>query len=255
MMGSEEEAMRSIHRCLSGARWSGLLGGASARSSKLSVAGAVCWMALGSVAAAEPCSPLGSGATLDEIVRHVTDQGLKYVFVGESHESGPPKRLAVDLGNALVDLGHDVGLYVEGFRIGCALDDAACHKLARLFNDAAFAALLAESRAPVRPLDPPQRDRRATRMAATIREGSEAVRIVLVGNSHVVHATVAEAEHWVFGGGLRYPDPGDLVEAFPREESLTLILETAEDGIAPYSLSADGCEADYRVLAPATGAY
>jgi hypothetical protein len=193
--------------------------------------------------------------SIEEVVDQVASRGVRYVFVGERHESGPPKRLAVDLANALVDRGHDVGLYVEGFRAGCSVEDSACHRLAELFNVTAFAALAGDSLAPVRPLDPEQSDDRAARMAATISAGREAIRIVLVGRSHVVHASDPEAELWVYGGGMRYADPGDLVEAFPREESLTLVLETSEAVTSAYSLLVDGCLADYRFVAPATGAY
>lgn len=205
-------------------------------------------LAAGLAASPRSCLPSGSTVTVEEMVRRLEQGGIKYVFIGESHASVPPKRLAVELTNRLVERGHDVGLYVEGFRTDCASADDTCRSLARLFNEGAFSTLLAESRAPVRPLDPPERDRRAARMAATIAGGTEAIRVVLVGSTHVIHAQDPNAELWIFGGGMRYPDPGDLVEAFPSGDSVTIVLE---DGDAQ-ALRADGCKADYALVAPAT---
>lgn len=207
------------------------------------------------VASDLPCSSSGSRATIDEIVGRVESDGVKYIFIGERHGIGPPKRFAVDLVNALVDRGYDVGLYVEGFRTDCLPGDVSCHRLARIFNLEAFSTLLSESRAPVRPLDPPERDRRAARMALTIAQGNESIRVALVGNSHVVHAENPEAELWVFGGGMKYADPGDLVEAFARTDYVTLAFEASDAALEGYVLRQDGCKADYELLAPVTGAY
>jgi hypothetical protein len=92
-------------------------------------------------------------------------------------------------------------------------------------------------------------------MAARIAGGSESIRIVLVGKSHVVHAEDPGAEVWVFGGAIRYADPGDLAEAFPRDEYLTLDLEVSEDVPGPYSLLQDGCAADYVLATRSTSDY
>lgn len=204
--------------------------------------------------ATQECRSAGSIVTVETIVSQVANDGLKYVFVGERHAVGPAKRFVVELVNALVDEGYDVGLYVEGFRTDCAPRDEACNSLARLFNEEAFGALLTESRAPVRPLDPPESDGRAARMAATIANGSEEIRVALVGNSHVVYADNPEAEFRVYGGAVKYPDPGDLVEAFARPEYVTLAL-AASQGASGYSLRVDGCRADYELVVPLTGAY
>jgi len=206
-------------------------------------------------ASPDSCLPSGSTVTVEQVVRHLEDDGIRYVFVGENHGSGPAKRFAVELVNRLVDRGHDVGLYVEGFRTDCDPPDDSCRTLARLFNASAFSKLLGESRAPVRPLDPPERDQRAVRMAATIAGGAESIRVVLVGKTHVAHAEDPEAELWIYGGGLRYPNPGDLVEAFPRAESVTVVLEPVDAVDGTYALRADGCKADYALVAPATSAY
>jgi hypothetical protein len=195
-------------------------------------------------------------STLEEIVERIHAEGVKYVFVGEQHGAGPVKRFAVDLVNALVDAGDDVGLYVEGFRTDCARPgDAACDDLARLFNPPAFLTLLTESRAAVHAIDPVERDRRAARMAATISRGAEKIRVVLAGGVHVLHARDAAAEVRVYGGGMRYPDPGDLVEAFARHDYLTVGLETVDVADAPYRLSRGGCASDYVLAAPDTRDY
>jgi hypothetical protein len=193
------------------------------------------------------CTPSERSSSLDEIVARVKAEQVEYLFVGERHSVGPIKRLAVDLTNALLEDGLDVGLYVEGFRTDCPLRDSSCWSLARAFDVPAFDTLLDESKVQVHAIDPPEGEGRAASMASTIAAGSEAVRVVLVGRSHVVHAGDPEAELWVYGGGLRFPDPGDLVEAFPREKVLTLGLETAEEGARPYSLRESGCGLDYIV--------
>ncbi|MGH9464862.1 MAG: hypothetical protein ACRD0X_04405 [Thermoanaerobaculia bacterium] len=205
--------------------------------------------------AAAACLSLDATVSVEDIVARIESEELSYVFVGERHASGPVKRFAVELTNALVDRGHDVGLYVEGFRAGCMPHDAACRSLAGKFNARAFVALLREVRAPVHGIDPPEHDGRVPRMAATIAAGPEAVRVVLVGRAHVVDAGNPDAQLWVYGGGMRYPDPGDLVEAFPRERSLTLTLEPERGDSRPYALRADGCRADYTLAAAATGDY
>ncbi len=205
------------------------------------------------------CASSGTVATVGAVVRRIEDEEIRYVFVGERHGIGPVKRFTADLANELVARGHDVGLYVEGFRAGCDPGDESCRDLARLFNGEAFSRLLRESRAPVHPLDPAERDRRTLRMAATIAGGPESLRIVLVGRSHVVSAWDPDAELWVYGGGVRYPDPGDLVEAFPRAQALTMAFEPGSepgaDEIDPYRLQVDGCEADYRLVAPRRADY
>ena len=202
------------------------------------------------ISASASCLSADAEATMDAIVERVEAERLEYVFVGERHDVGPVKRFAVDLVNRLVERGHDVGFYVEGFRTDCAPRDPACRGIAQLFNADAFASLLERSLAPVRPLDPPVNDRRPERMATTIAGAREAVRVVLVGNSHVVHAGDPEAELWVYGGGMRYPNPGDLVEAFRNDRTLTVALEPGELADAAYALRADGCRADYRLIAP-----
>jgi hypothetical protein len=206
-------------------------------------------------ASSESCSRPGPAVTVDEVVAQLEERGLKYVFIGENHRSGLPKSLAVELTNRLVDRGYEVGLYVEGFRTDCPPGDESCPTLARLFNAEAFSKLLSESRAPVRALDPPEPDRRAQRMAATIASGREAIRVVLVGSTHVAHAEDPAAELWIFGGAVRYPNPGDLVEAFPRGESLTIVLEAGSDPEEAYTLRIDGCRADYALVASNTSAY
>ena len=54
---------------------------------------------------------------------------------------------------------------------------------------------------------------------------------------------------------MRYPDPGDLVEAFPPDASLTVVLEAGDGTASPYRLLTDGCAADYRLVAPYLSAY
>lgn len=193
------------------------------------------------------CVPADQASSLEEIVTRVHAEQIKYIFVGERHGVGPIKKFAVDLANALVDSGLDAGLYVEGFRTTCPPRESSCWSLAQTFNGDAFRALLEESKVSVYGIDPPERDRRAARMAATIAAGREAVRVVLVGKSHVVHAGDLDAELWVYGGGLRFPDPGDLAEAFPRQEILTIGLETSRDTLSSYALHRSGCEVDYVV--------
>jgi hypothetical protein len=202
-----------------------------------------------------PCVSRGEKTSIAEIVDRVENQGVRYLFVGESHAVGPAKRFAVDSANALVERGHDVGLYVEGFRTDCAPSDVDCRSLAQLFNRDAFLTLLARSRAPVHAIDPPEADLRVERMVRTIAAGTESIRVVLVGRSHVVYAGVPDAELWVYGGHLRYPDPGDLAEAFPRQEYLTFSLEAAGAPGPPYSLRLDGCRADYALVTEPTGTY
>ena len=201
------------------------------------------------------CVSSERSSSLGEIVARVHAGEVKYVFVGERHGVGPVKKFAVDLANALVESGEDVGLYVEGFRTDCPPRDGSCWSLARAFNGEAFRTLLDESKASIHPIDPPERDRRTARMAARIAKGREAVRVVLVGKSHVVYAGDHEAEHWVYGGGLRFPDPGDLAEAFPRQEVLTIGLETSEEGVPSYALRLGGCGVDYVVTTEPTRDY
>jgi hypothetical protein len=219
-------------------------------------------LALGlTLSAGVPSSTLASclssrrAASVDDIVDRVHAEHLKYVFVGERHGVGPVKRFAVDLANALAQAGNDVGLYVEGFRTNCRPEDRACPSLARWFNEPAFLTLAGESRAAVHAIDPAETDRRAARMAETVSRGVESVRVVLVGLAHVLHAGDDEAELWVYGGSVRYPDPGDLVEIFPRGESLTIGLETTYAGAAPYVLERDGCAVDYVLVTPNTRDY
>jgi hypothetical protein len=196
------------------------------------------------------CLSSGRAASVEEIVGRVLTENRKYVFIGEQHAVGPVKRFAVDLANALAAEGEDVGLYVEGFRTDCRAGDGACPSLARLFNEPAFLTLLAHSRATVHGIDPVEDDHRAARMAASIAAGGESIRVVLVGSAHVLHAGDDQAELWVYGGGVRYPDPGDLVEAFSARERLTVGLETMVVADAPYHLIEDGCAADYVLAAP-----
>lgn len=217
------------------------------------MAAALATMAIAATAAS-PCPP-PAGASLDEVLARIERERPRYVLIGERHAVGPVKRFAVDLVNGLVDLGLDVGLYVEGFSTSCPPRAVACSRLAPLFNAEAFLALLDQSRALVHPLDPPERHGRAARMAESIAWGSEEIRVVLVGNSHVRRAGDPAAELPIFGGGMLYPDPGDLAEAFPRQEVLTFRLETDDDDLGPYSLLADGCEADYAIRTPATSRY
>ena len=191
-----------------------------------------------------------SAVSIAEIIAKLGGDGEPtYLFVGERHQVGAVKRFVVDLANALVEQGFDVGLYVEGFQTGCAPEDGACWSLARAFRTEAFHRLLELSQAPVYPIDPPDRGDRTRKMAEVIAAGTEAVRIVLVGNSHVLHAGDPDAELWVYGGGIRYPDPGDLVEAFPREQTLTFALRRATLAAdVPYLVWADGCAADYSLF-------
>ena len=201
------------------------------------------------------CRPGDNAASIADIVERARAQGIRYVFVGEQHDVGPVKRFAVDLANALADAGDEVGLYVEGFRTDCEPTDGTCDSLARLFNPAAFHTLLAESKTAVHAIDPVENDRRVARMAATIGAGVEPIRVVLAGSVHVLHAGNDLAELHVYGGGMRYPNPGDLAEAFPRHEYLTVGLETADLTDAPYRVSQSGCAADYVVAAPDTRDY
>lgn len=201
------------------------------------------------------CVAPGRTSSLEEIVRRVHDEQVRYVFVGERHGIGPVKKFAVDLANALIDSGLDVGLYVEGFRTNCRRQDDSCWSLARAFNMLAFRMLLDESKATVHPIDPPEGRARAAKMAAIIADGSEDVKVVLVGKSHVLHAGDGEAELWVYGGGLKFPDPGDVVEVFPPQEVLTLGLETSGDVDSPYALHESGCGVDYVVMTRDTGQY
>jgi hypothetical protein len=101
-------------------------------------------------------------------------------------------------------------------------------------------------------------------MAESIAWGSEEIRVVLVGNTHVLHAGNPDAMVPIFGGGVLYPDPGDLAEAFPRQEILTFRLETTSDEIEAYALIADGesyalladgCDADYAIRTRPTPLY
>jgi len=213
----------------------------------------VCLAALTAQAVAA-CGP-GDGASLDEILARVERDRPRYLFIGERHAVGPVKRFAVDLVNGLVDLGMDVGLYVEGFSTECPPRALDCSRLAPLFNADAFLTLVDRSRAIVHPIDPPERSGRATRMAESIAWGSEEIRVVLVGNTHVLHAGNPDAMLPIFGGGMLYPDPGDLAEAFPRQEVLTFRLETTSDEIESYALLADGCDADYAIRTRPTPLY
>ncbi len=210
---------------------------------------------LSSPLGAATCLPAGAASSIEQIVVRVRAERLSYVFVGENHRVGPVKKFVVDLTNALVDSGFDVGLYVEGFRTDCPPRDHQCASLARLFNRQAFQTLLDQSRAPVHAIDPPQNAGRVARMAAMIAGGTESVRVVLAGQTHVLHAGDGGADVRVFGGGLKYPDPGDLAEAFERSEYLTVGLETADSASAEYSLREGGCGADYLVTTPRTGDY
>jgi hypothetical protein len=210
---------------------------------------------LSSPLGAATCLPADAASSVEQIVARVRAEQRRYVFVGENHRVGPVKKFVVDLTNALVDSGYDVGLYVEGFRTDCPPRDNQCASLARLFNRQAFQTLLDQSKAPVHAIDPPQRAGRVARMAAMIAEGTESVRVVLAGQTHVLHAGDGGADIRVFGGGLRYPDPGDLAEAFVRSEYLTVGLETADSASAEYSLREGGCGADYLVTTPRTGDY
>ncbi|HVS13256.1 MAG TPA: hypothetical protein VMV46_04995 [Thermoanaerobaculia bacterium] len=196
--------------------------------------------------AGSACEPGNEPIALTELVSRIEAADARYLFVGERHGVGPVKRFAVDLVNALVERGHEVGLYVEGFRTDCALEDSTCRTLASWFNPLAFDTLLLESRATVHAIDPPQRSSRGARMAEAIAAGSEAVRVVLIGDSHVRHAGDSEAELLVFGGALQFPDPGDVAEAFPRSEVVTIGLETS-GGAGSRRMRADGCAVDYVV--------
>lgn len=201
------------------------------------------------------CPSSQEPVSLDEVVARVERDGVRYAFVGEQHGIGPVKRFAVDLANALVDRGQDVGLYVEGFRTDCPPRDETCRSISHAFNRAAFLALLDNSRATVHPLDPPPTGERAASMAAIVAAGPEAIKIVLVGRSHVVYAGDPEAVHPVFGGAVLYPDPGDIAEAFPRGRTLTFDLEGGVDAGVPYRLRSDGCAGDYIVSAATTSQY
>ena len=201
------------------------------------------------------CEPSTEEVSLDEVVERMVQGELKYAFIGERHGIGPVKRFAVDLANALVDAGLDVGVYVEGFRTDCDPRDPSCRDLAAAFNRNAFLALLDHCRAPVHPIDPPCPDERAAAMAAAIAAGREGVKIVLLGRSHVIHAGNPEAAHPIFGGALLYPDPGDVAEAFPADQIVTFDLQSCEEAAGAYLLRAGGCGSDFVVAAPATGRY
>jgi len=193
--------------------------------------------------------------SLAEIVSRIESQGIRYVFLGERHDVGPVKRFAADLVNVLVREGFDVGLYVEGFRAGCAPDGERCEDLARAFNPPAFRTLAEQAKVTVHALDPPSRERRVARMAESIAAGPERVRVALVGRTHVVGAGRDDSELWVYGGALRYPDPGDLVEAFPRAQTLTIGLDTTSAASAPYELRRDECDFDYVVTTSSSPEY
>jgi hypothetical protein len=201
------------------------------------------------------CPSSDESVTLDELVARFERDGVRYAFVGERHGVGPVKRFAVDLANALVGRGADVGLYVEGFRTDCEPRDETCGSLSHAFNRAAFLALLDNSRAPVHPLDPPGDDARAAGMAALVADGPEAIKVVLIGRSHVIFAGRPDAVHPVYGGGMLYPDPGDVAEAFPRGETLTFNLDDRGAADEPYRLRTDGCAGDYVVSTKPTQQY
>lgn len=218
-------------------------------------------LALATVPASSACG-VDIDASLDDVLTRVERDHLHYLLIGERHAVGPVKKFAVDLVNGLVARGLDVGLYVEGFSTRCPPRALECSRLAPLFNAEAFHALLDESRAIVHPLDPPGRADRAERMAQEIEWGSEEVRVVLVGNSHVRFAGRPGARLPIFGGGMAYPDPGDLAEAFPLRETLTFRLETSVDAldssaesVDAYALLADGCDADYTIRTRPTALY
>jgi hypothetical protein len=203
---------------------------------------------------AATCLPTGTSSSVDQIVARVGAEQRRYIFVGEIHRVGPVKKFVVDLTNELVDRGYDVGLYVEGFRTDCPLRED-CTSLARIFNREAFQTLLDQSRAPVHAIDPPQSTGRVASMAARIAGGTESIRVVLAGRTHVLHAEDGGADLRVYGGGLRYPDPGDLAEAFERRKYLTVVLETVDGATAEYSVREDGCGADYLLTTPWTTNY
>ena len=213
---------------------------------------------VGAIAATgDTCTPSNQTLSFEELVARVETEGRRYVFVGERHGIGPVKRFVVELANALDARGHQAALYVEGFRTDCPPSDESCWTLARWFNPDAFGTLLEEARVPVHALDPPERDARALRMAATIASGSEPIRIVLVGGSHVRFAGDPRAEVRVFGGAVGFPDPGDVVEAFPRARSLTIGLETAPPPAhaTGSGLRVDGCEYDLVLSTPESPDY
>jgi len=201
------------------------------------------------------CPTVDQATSIEEVVARVEIEGLQYIFVGERHGNGPVKRFAVDLANALMERNYDVGLYVEGFRTDCSPRDERCLCLASAFNRPAFLSLLEQSQAPVHPIDPPERDRRAARMAARIAEGPESIRIVLVGLSHVLYAGDPEGRVWTYGGAMQYPDPGDVAEAFPRDKCLLFGLETDKTAVAPYHLHQSGNGTDYLLVTRGTGDY
>jgi len=207
------------------------------------------------VSAGDGCSGPTSPVTVDDLVSRIEEGRLRYAFVGERHGIGPVKRFVVDLANALVDRGHDVGVYVEGYRVGCDLDDPSCNRLASAFNPEAYRALVGASKALVHPIDPDSAGDRARRMAETVAAGSEEIRVVLVGASHVLFATDPEGEVPIFGGALRYPDPGDVAEAFPRGSYLTVGLRTVDRLEAGYAVRSGGCGSDYTVETERTGRF
>lgn len=203
----------------------------------------------GRATTAPPASSIG------DIIARIESEHLRYAFIGERHGVGPVKRFAVDLVNGLVDRGHDVGLYVEGFRVGCALDDAACNRLAALFNPGAYRTLSTSSLAPVHPIDPVGREHRAAAMAAAVAAGREPIRVVLLGRSHMLYAGRPGAELKVFGGAVDYPDPGDVAEAFPRRRTVTIAAETVDSLDVPYVVRPGGDDADYVLETTSSGAY
>jgi hypothetical protein len=211
-------------------------------------------LALPLASRAEAGAGAGGADSMARLVARIRSQDVHFVFVGEQHDVGPVKRFAVDLANALAASGADVGLYVEGFRTDCPPADGGCWSLARLFDPEAFATLLAQARVPVHAIDPPVRRDRVAAMAAAVAAGHESIRIVLAGRTHVVDAGDPRATLRVFGGGLRYADPGDLAEAFPNRERLTIGLETGGTP-GPYGLRRDGHHFDYLLTTPAVATY
>ena len=198
-------------------------------------------------ASASPPPVLAPEVSVARLVARIKADHVHYVFVGEQHDIGPVKRFAVELANALASSGDGVGLYVEGFRTNCRPLDDACWSLARLFDPQAFATLVERAQVPIHAIDPPFRRGRVAAMATAIAAGHEPIRIVLAGRTHVVDAGDPHASLRVFGGGIIYPDPGDLAEAFPRSERLTVGLVTSRMSFPGYRLRHDGRDFDYLV--------